>query len=333
MVLAASDYLNMTAADAASQWRSIYQRTMVTTGRQVDFVPVETVLCLVLSRTYNHRRYGGSTAHLAEEPVPTLAKLFRRKNSSVLAKMANVDGSRSNGARAEIEVATTLMAEPARFRALCHVIEEGARMENVSIDLHQLLLIDEIGSLSDLLGQQELSQVDLPEEVAKAAQDLAEDKNLDLVTTQRFLISAARIGQYKFSRLVIANFDYSCGFCGMRIDPLVLSGSRLLLAGHIKPWRSCSNSERLDVRNGIAACPTHDAAFDTGLTSLGENFEILISRQLRDMCAADEALLSQFSEPVLRATLGMPKVAKQPADNYLQWHRAEVYRDTRGRSA
>jgi putative restriction endonuclease len=37
----------------------------------------------------------------------------------------------------------------------------------------------------------------------------------------------------------------------------------MLIASHIKPWRISTSTERLDVRNGLAACPTHDIAFDT----------------------------------------------------------------------
>ncbi|WP_407664684.1 HNH endonuclease [Micromonospora tarensis] len=33
----------------------------------------------------------------------------------------------------------------------------------------------------------------------------------------------------------------------------------MLVASHIKPWRVSTHAERLDPRNGLAACPTHDA--------------------------------------------------------------------------
>src|SRR5689334_6913290 len=85
----ARDYVDIQPADAVRQWHDIERRTPVTVGKQVNFVPVETVLSLAASLLVNHRRYGGSTSHRAEEPVPTLAALFRRPNSSILAKMAN----------------------------------------------------------------------------------------------------------------------------------------------------------------------------------------------------------------------------------------------------
>jgi putative restriction endonuclease len=54
-------------------------------------------MCLAASFLVNHRRFGGSTAHQAPEPALTLARLFSRPPSSVLAKMANLDGSGSHG--------------------------------------------------------------------------------------------------------------------------------------------------------------------------------------------------------------------------------------------
>ena len=47
---------------------------------------------------------------------------------------------------------------------------------------------------------------------------------------------------------------------------------RLLIASHIKPWRDSTPAERLDARNGIAACPIHDAASDTGLLTVNDCF-------------------------------------------------------------
>jgi putative restriction endonuclease len=45
---------------------------------------------------------------------------------------------------------------------------------------------------------------------------------------------------------------------------------RMLVAGHIKPWKDSEPSERLDPRNGLAACPSHEVAFDTGLLTVAQ---------------------------------------------------------------
>jgi len=121
------DYLDIGLATAREQWRAVGSRAPVATGRQVAFVPVETLLCLAASLLVNHRRYGGSTAHRAEQPVPWLASLFRRPNSSVLAKMANLDGSRRNGAKHEVEVAARLLGDPQRLTVVYRVVVQAAR--------------------------------------------------------------------------------------------------------------------------------------------------------------------------------------------------------------
>jgi len=68
-----SDYLELTPGQAREQFRALLSRQPVSTGRQVTFLPVETLLCLAASYLVNHRSFGGSTAHLAPEPGPALA--------------------------------------------------------------------------------------------------------------------------------------------------------------------------------------------------------------------------------------------------------------------
>jgi putative restriction endonuclease len=116
-VAALADYLDLTVGDAQAQFRMLLERRPVQQGRQVSFFPVETLLCLAASFLVNHRRFGGSTAHQAPEPVPSLARLFSRPPSSVLAKMANLDGSRSHGARWDVLAAAQLAGLVARVDA------------------------------------------------------------------------------------------------------------------------------------------------------------------------------------------------------------------------
>src|ERR1022692_921695 len=107
------------------------RRSPVSSGRQVIFLPVETLLCLAASFQINHRHFGGSTAHQAPEPVPSLARLFSRPPSSVLAKMANLDGSRSHGAKWEALAGARLRNDPARFSGMYQVLLEEARAEGI----------------------------------------------------------------------------------------------------------------------------------------------------------------------------------------------------------
>jgi putative restriction endonuclease len=80
-----ADYLGLTASQAREHFRVLAARRTVQGRRQVTFIPVETLLCLAASFLVNHRHYVGSTADKAAEPVPSLARLFSRPPSSVLA--------------------------------------------------------------------------------------------------------------------------------------------------------------------------------------------------------------------------------------------------------
>src|ERR1700734_1265726 len=127
----------------------------VSHGRQVTFLPVETLLCLAASFLVNHRHFGGTTAHQAPEPVPSLARLFSRPPSSVLAKMANLDGSRSHGGRWDVLAGAMLRNDPARFTDVYRVLLHAARAEGIGTDCLPDFLGFENGGAPGLLGQEE----------------------------------------------------------------------------------------------------------------------------------------------------------------------------------
>jgi putative restriction endonuclease len=79
----------------------------------------------------------------------------------------------------------------------------------------------------------------------------------------------ARIGQGAFRAKLIVLWG-SCAVTGYK-------DLNLLVASHIKPWSVSSNSERLDVYNGLLLVPNLDKAFDSGFISFKESGEIMIS--------------------------------------------------------
>ena len=152
-----ADYLDLTIGQAREQFRALAVAPPSSGGRQVTFLPVETLLCLAASFLVNHRHFGGSTAHRAPEPVPSLARLFSRPPSSVLAKMANLDGSRSHGARWDALAGAMLRDDPARFSAIYRMLLLAARAEGISPGrLPDFLGLEHGGELA-LLGQEELN--------------------------------------------------------------------------------------------------------------------------------------------------------------------------------
>lgn len=323
------DYLELSLADASSQWRSIVARRPVTGGRQVDFLPVETLMCLAASLLVNHRRYGGSTAHRAEQPVPTLASLFTRPNSSVLAKMANLDGSRRNGARHELEVAATLLGTPGRLATIYRHVLAAARGVGIGADIFpDFLFLEHDDRDLLLLGQEELRQSEVEHAVQGAADRWAQQRqDLGEHVTERLLIAAARVGQHRFATEVLVNHGHQCVFCGLSVTTAGgQRARRMLVASHIKPWRTSLPAERLDALNGLAACPTHDVAFDTGLLMVNGGLQIHLTPEI-EMAAASNSPGAQaaFGRPPLADRLLLPDGARQPGAKYLDWHRQNVF--------
>jgi putative restriction endonuclease len=286
-------------------------------------LPVETLLCLAASFLVNHRHFGGTTAHRAPEPVPSLARLFSRPPSSVLAKMANLDGSRSHGARWDALAGAILREDPARFSEIYRVLLYAARAEGIDpVGLPDFLGLEAGGALA-LLGQDELDssvlEASLRDQIglnAAGSEWLERD-------TERILLAAARVGQHVFALHVLANCGGRCVFCGL--SPASFGAQRMLLAGHIKPWKDSTPAERLDPRNGLAACPAHDVAFDTGLLAVNGGLRIHLARSLADAVQADPLARQYYGRPPLREVLLLPAGSQPPARKYLDWHREKIF--------
>src|SRR5262245_49886234 len=147
----------MTVSRARDQYRALLARRPVPGGRQVTFLPVETLLRLAAAFVVNAHQFGGATADKAPEPVPSLARLFSRPPSSVLSKMFNLDGSRAHGGRWDVLAGATLRDNPARFSRLYQMLLHAARAEGIGSDrLPDFLGLENGGELA-LLGQEELN--------------------------------------------------------------------------------------------------------------------------------------------------------------------------------
>jgi len=98
------------------------------------------------------------------------------------------------------------------------------------------------------------------------------DGNGDIPATQRLQLSKARIGQGLFRSLVMLDNPH-CRVTGV-------DDARLLIASHIKPWRDCSNAERLSRHNGLMLSPHVDALFDQHLMTFEDDGRIHVHRSI-----------------------------------------------------
>ena len=129
-----------------------------------------------------------------------------------------------------------------------------------------------------------------------------------LKSTTRNAIVQSRIGQGQF-RADLIEYWGACAVSGCtRIE--------ILKASHIKPWRFSSNTERLDVFNGLLLLPNLDTCFDLGLISFCDDGAILLSSELRSV---DLSLLG------IRDDMRLTKVEEMHL-KYLCFHRENIFR-------
>jgi hypothetical protein len=136
----------------------------------------------------------------------------------------------------------------------------------------------------------------------------AETRNLPRTTeAERMVIQ--RVGQNVFRDALMIYWDGRCAVTGV-VEP------RLLRASHIKPWAKCeTDSERLDVYNGVLLAAHLDAAFDAGLISFSDEGAILFAPRFQ---IEDRVALGLNESMKLRriAPAHLPR---------LQWHRTSLF--------
>lgn len=91
--------------------------------------------------------------------------------------------------------------------------------------------------------------------------------------TDVFYRIRVRIGQAKWRKHLMENYNFKCALCD-------ISESSLLIASHIKSWADSNRQEKVSNENGIILCALHDRMFDKGLISLSDDYTVLYSKKI-----------------------------------------------------
>jgi putative restriction endonuclease len=97
---------------------------------------------------------------------------------------------------------------------------------------------------------------------------------------------------------------------------------RLLVASHIKPWGEFPE-ERLNPCNGLCLSSIHDAAFDSGLITIGENLEVILSKKLKKHFP--QYTLEQNFAAFEGKAIRLPDKLAEPAPEFLNYHREKIF--------
>ena len=134
----------------------------------------------------------------------------------------------------------------------------------------------------------------------------------DLPSTTRTALTKARVGQGLFKERV-ARIERACRITFVD-NPAHLIGS------HMKPWRECTNDERLEGANGLLLTPSADHLFDRGFISFDDNGVLLVSR-VADVRSLKRMGVDPDSPP-------RPQAFNVDQRHFLAFHRSELFLGT-----
>lgn len=138
----------------------------------------------------------------------------------------------------------------------------------------------------------------------------------DFTGETRKVITEQRIKQNFFRRAVLSSYHGRCCMSG-------LSEPRLLIASHIVPW-SKDKANRLNPSNGLCLSAIHDRAFDKGLITLSDAFEVIVSDELKER---SDPFINKVILPLQGKPIELPE-RFLPDAAFIARHRQEVFQKT-----
>ena len=107
--------------------------------------------------------------------------------------------------------------------------------------------------------------------------------------------------------------------CGKIDWMLTPEGHTAVEAAHIKPWSKSNNDHST---NGLALCKLCHWSFDEGLMGVGKEYEVMVSKTVRQDRNFPGHMLTLADRPIFRPG----KSSFWPDQENLKWHRKERFR-------
>lgn len=144
----------------------------------------------------------------------------------------------------------------------------------------------------------------------KGLQDDEEQELTQEEIEKRDNIRNARKGQGKYREGLLR----LCPFCPITM----ISDERLLIASHIKPWRDCTDEEKVDSVNGFALSPMYDKLFDRGFITFTDDRKVVLSKWLSNDTYRKIGIVDGHRYPML-------PLDSNKRREYLEYHRQIVF--------
>ncbi len=122
----------------------------------------------------------------------------------------------------------------------------------------------------------------------------------------------------EFRDEVVRIYEHRCAMCGF--DGRLGGADLALEAAHIR-WHAQGGPD--EPRNGLLLCSIHHKALDRGAVGLTEDRRIMVSQHLYGGSRVDDLIIGLCGEAV-RSPID-PAVS--PGEEFMGWHRREVFRE------
>ena len=128
------------------------------------------------------------------------------------------------------------------------------------------------------------------------------------VPDQMVLVNGRRAFQSRFRDMLLRAYGYECALCETDLKSM-------LVASHIVPW-AADQKNRLNPRNGLLLCRTHDCLFDSGIIRITAQGHVSWSGITRKELGGD---LYRFVSKCTATRLRVTKARYRPDSEFLQW--------------
>ena len=158
-------------------------------------------------------------------------------------------------------------------------------------------------------------------ELMKSNKNLTKNKQLEQLTypdgpSEEVSQGKVRRTQRFFRKAVVNNYGGSCAITGINMP-------QLLIASHIIPWSESKDELRAKPSNGICLNALHDKAFDKGLITIDENYQIVLSDSIKQ-CDQTKFNFMKYEGK----KINLP-YRSHPKQEFLEYHRNNVYLGSR----
>lgn len=142
--------------------------------------------------------------------------------------------------------------------------------------------------------------------------DISEN-DVSYSSENKVITTTSRYGQSSFRKAVLSAHNDRCCITG-------IENTKLLIASHIIPW-SKDETNRLNPSNGLCLSSLHDKAFDAGLLTINQKFEVILSKELK-------AGNTSYHKNSFMAFEGKKIILPEkfsPSQDFLEYHRTYIF--------